>query len=61
MIGRIKNFFEESRREFKRVNWPSRAETTRYTIFVIAFSIILAAFLGFLDFAFLKGLENLIL
>lgn len=61
MIGRIKNFFDESRREFKRVNWPSRQETTRYTLFVIIFSIVLAVLLGFLDFAFLKGLENLIL
>jgi len=61
MFGKIKTFFEESRREFKRVNWPSRQETIRYTIFVIAFSVALAAFLGFLDFAFLRVLKDLIL
>ena len=61
MIGRLRNFFEESRREFKRVNWPSRQETVRYTLFVIVFSVVLAVFLGLLDFAFLKGLEDLIL
>ncbi|HXF44265.1 MAG TPA: preprotein translocase subunit SecE [Candidatus Paceibacterota bacterium] len=61
MVGKIKKFFEESRREFKRVNWPSRAETVRYTLFVIVFSLVLSVFLGFLDFAFLKALEDAII
>ena len=61
MFGRIKHFFEESRQEFKRVNWPSRAETTRYTIFVIGLSLFIAIFLGLLDFIFIQLLEKLVL
>jgi len=61
MFGRIKTFFEESRRELKRVNWPSRQETTRYTLFVIGFSIVVAIFLGVLDFIFIQILERMVL
>ncbi|KKS87590.1 preprotein translocase subunit SecE [Candidatus Jorgensenbacteria bacterium GWA1_49_17] len=61
MLSKIKLFLEESRRELKRVNWPSRQETTRYTLFVIGFSIVVAIFLGLLDFIFLQLLEGLII
>jgi preprotein translocase subunit SecE len=61
MVSKIKLFFEDSRRELKRVNWPSRKETVRYTIFVIGFSIAVAAFLGFLDFIFIRLLEGLVI
>jgi preprotein translocase SecE subunit len=39
------------------VNWPTKDETKRYTLFVIAFSIAFAVFLGLLDFGFLRILE----
>ncbi len=60
-MGRIKVFLNESRQELKRVNWPRREETTRYTVFVIVLSVGLAAFLGILDYAFLQILQNVIL
>ncbi len=60
-MGRIKIFFNESRQELKRVNWPRKEETTRYTIFVIVLSVGLAAFLGILDYTFLQVLQNVIL
>jgi preprotein translocase subunit SecE len=59
-IERMRTFWQESRQEFKRVNWPTREETVRYTMFVIGFSIVLSLFLGILDFAFVKALEQLI-
>lgn len=59
-MDRIKSFIEDSLHELKRVNWPTREETIRYTGFVIVFSLVLAAFLGAIDFAFLKGIERLI-
>lgn len=61
MFQNLKNFIQESRQELKKVNWPSKEETARYTMFVIGFSLVLASFLGLLDFGFLKGLQNLIL
>jgi len=60
MINRIKTFLQESRQEVKKVNWPTRAETLRYTLFVVVLSIAFALFLGALDFGFLQGLERII-
>lgn len=60
MFERIKIFLQESRQELKRVNWPTRAETLRYTLFVIGFSIGIAILLGVADFAFLKALERVV-
>lgn len=42
------------------MNWPSRQETARYTLFVVGFSVGAALFLGFLDFVFLQALEKLV-
>ncbi|MFH0712512.1 MAG: preprotein translocase subunit SecE [Candidatus Jorgensenbacteria bacterium] len=61
MFGKVKTFFEESRRELKRVNWPTKQETIRYTLFVIGFSIAVAIFLGILDFIFMQLLERLVI
>ncbi len=58
MFAKIKLFLQESRQEFKRVNWPTRQETTRYTLFVIGLSIALAIFLGLVDFIFVQVLEK---
>lgn len=60
-MEKLKNFLKDSRQEFKKVNWPSREETLRYTMFVIGFSLALAAFLGILDFIFLQAIEQVVL
>lgn len=60
MIEQMKVFWQESRQELKRVNWPTREETIRYTMFVVGFSIFLALFLGIIDYAFVKALEKII-
>ena len=60
MFKKIKVFFEEAKQELKKVNWPTKAETARYTFFVIVFSLVIAAFLGLIDFGFLKALENFV-
>jgi preprotein translocase subunit SecE len=61
MINKLKTFLQESYQELKRVNWPTKQETIRYTIFVIGVSLVMAVFLGLLDFAFLQALERFIL
>ena len=53
-------FLQESRSEFKRVNWPTVRETARLTAIVIGMSILTAAFLGIFDFGFVYGLEYLL-
>ena len=60
MFSRIKLFLDESRQEFKRVNWPNFQETTRLTMIVVVFSIATALFLGILDAIFTYLLGKLI-
>ncbi|MBI4086171.1 MAG: preprotein translocase subunit SecE [Candidatus Liptonbacteria bacterium] len=52
MIDKIKKFFEETRLEFRHVNWPSRNEAARLTMVVVILSLCLAAFLGAFDYLF---------
>lgn len=52
MVEKIKLFFDESRQEFNRVNWPSAKETTRLTGLVVGMSLGVSIFLGAFDFLF---------
>ncbi len=61
MDGKVKNFIDEARQEFKRVNWPTRAETMRMTGMVIGISVAVALFLGALDFLFVSLLTRFVL
>lgn len=61
MFEKIKLFLSESKQELKRVNWPRREETVRYTIFVIILSLSIAAFLGILDYIFIQILQRIVL
>ena len=50
--NKILTFIKEARIELRKVNWPTRAQTIRYTSLVIGVSIGVALFLGVLDFGF---------
>ncbi|MEA2113246.1 MAG: preprotein translocase subunit SecE, partial [Patescibacteria group bacterium] len=45
-------FLREVHLELKKVTWPTRKETIKYTAAVIGVSLAVAAFLGGLDFLF---------
>jgi preprotein translocase subunit SecE len=45
-------FIKEARGELKKVNWPTRAQTIKYTAQVIGISVAVAIFLGILDYYF---------
>ena len=49
MAGPIQ-FIKEAKAELGKVVWPSRKETIRITIAVIAISLVVAAFLGAVDY-----------
>lgn len=61
MIKKIITFLKEVQLEMKKVNWPTREETIKYTFIVIAVSFGVALFLGVLDFVFTLMLEKFIL
>lgn len=60
MANRLVQYFLDSKAELKKVSWPTRQETIKYTILVIAISLLLAAFLGLLDYLFTIGFELLV-
>jgi preprotein translocase subunit SecE len=51
---KTKNYFEDSWRELKKVNWPTRPETIRRTGGVLGLSFFIALLLGFLDYGLLQ-------
>jgi len=59
-MHKLKRFIKESKQEFAKVNWPTRAEAIRMVIIVIVISVIVAIFLGAVDLGFLFGLEQLL-
>ena len=61
MIGKLKSYLRESFSEFKRINWPSRKEAAILVVMVIFLSLIIAFYLGALDYIFAYILEKLIL
>lgn len=53
-------YFKESKEELKKVTWPSKQDTTKYTLIVIVLSLLIAAFFGGFDWVLNLGLEKLI-
>lgn len=59
-MNKLTTYLKESVLEMKKVTWPTRQETYRYTVMVIAISLAVAAFLGGLDYLLNLGLETLL-
>lgn len=59
-LVKIVTFFKEVRLETKRVNWPTQKEVTQNTIIVIIVSLMIATFLGLVDFVFTTFLNRVI-
>jgi len=58
--NKIISFLKEVRLEMKKVNWPSRQETTKYTLIIIGVCVVVAIYLGGLDLLFTSLLEKFI-
>ncbi|HOS88035.1 MAG TPA: preprotein translocase subunit SecE [Candidatus Pacearchaeota archaeon] len=56
----IINFFSGVGAEIKKITWPTKQETIRYTITVIIMILILALFLGFFDFGLQRLLDRFV-
>ena len=60
-MNRLSTFLKESRIELKKVTWPTREETIRYTATVVIISAVVALYLGGLDFVFQYILNKFVL
>jgi preprotein translocase subunit SecE len=61
MFSKLTTYLAETKTELKRVVWPSRQDTVKYTLIVIGISAVIAVFLGALDFLFQYLLEVFVL
>jgi preprotein translocase subunit SecE len=51
-MNKIMQFFREAKAELFRVNWPTKKQVTNYTMLVVGVSVVVALFLGGLDYGF---------
>ncbi|MDO8663220.1 MAG: preprotein translocase subunit SecE [Candidatus Wildermuthbacteria bacterium] len=61
IVAKIPTFLKEVRMEIKKVDWPTRKETIKYTMVVILVCFSVAIFLGGIDFFFGRLLNRIIL
>jgi len=61
LLPKITTFLKEVKVELKKVNWPTKQETIKYTLIVIGVSLVVAIFLGGLDFIFTWLIDKFIL
>ena len=50
MFEKLRNFLREVRVELEKVTWPGRKEVQAATLVIIALVLLLAAFIGGVDF-----------
>lgn len=56
-MSKITSYIKDSVEEMKKVTWPTKKETYRYTVLIIGISLGVAAFLGSLDYLFNLGIK----
>jgi preprotein translocase subunit SecE len=59
-MNKLIAYLKGSREELAKVDWPNRQVTTNHTIMVIGVSVLMAAFLGGIDFLLSKVLEVIV-
>jgi len=59
-LKKILSFIKEAKAELKRVTWPGRQQVWYSTLIVIAFTLIVAAYLGIVDLALTGVFSRLI-
>ncbi len=59
-MDKLFNYLKTAILEMRKVTWPTKKETYRYTMLVIGVSLVMAAFLGGLDYLFSFGIEKVL-
>ncbi|MBX4201245.1 preprotein translocase subunit SecE [Candidatus Parcubacteria bacterium] len=57
---KIQSFFKEVYVELRKTNWLSRREVIRYTLMVFLVTVVVAAFLGGLDYIFSTAIKSFV-
>ncbi len=48
----IVRYFKDTRAELRRVTWPTRDEAKNLTLIIVTVTVVMALFLGLLDYVF---------
>jgi len=59
-MNKLWTFVKESRAELRKVNWPTKQQTIKFTSVVVGVSLAVAIFLGILDYGFEYILKSFI-
>jgi len=51
-MNKLTQYFSDSIAELKKVQWPSREQTVKHTLWVIVFSLIMGIVLAAFDYLF---------
>ena len=60
LFRNIQQFFSEVRGEFARVSWPTREATLTSTGVVVFVTVVIAIYLGVVDFGLARALKLII-
>ncbi|OGY42052.1 MAG: preprotein translocase subunit SecE [Candidatus Buchananbacteria bacterium RBG_13_39_9] len=60
IFSKLANYLRDSIAELKKVTWPTKKQTTEYTLLVIGISLALALFIGVVDYILALGVEKII-
>jgi preprotein translocase subunit SecE len=56
----LATYLRETRGELRKVTWPTREEAQRLTAIVLGVTLVMALFLGTLDFLFGQAVKSLV-
>jgi len=59
-MNKLVQYIKNSKSELKKVVWPTRQQAINHTLLVIGFSLVVAIFLGFIDFGLNKLIERIL-
>lgn len=60
IFNKISNYIRESIAELKKVTWPTKKQTVNYTLLIIGISLVVAFFIGVVDYILTLSVEQII-
>lgn len=60
-IAQVRDFFEESKAEIKKVTWPTKKEAKVTTLAVLVMVVVMSIFLGLADLGFTKLVDIILI
>lgn len=59
-VRQLRDYFEQSKAELKKVTWPSRKETIATSTAVVVLVLVMALFLGLVDLGLAKAIKAIL-